>query len=132
MKTIKIKINLLPDQVALFNQYISELEWLWNKVLSNQLHNHCVTWYSWAENLHHTLDTAAENLAKLKPGQQEIVRNYYGVNPALKSKLSEADKKLVAKFEIFSKWSPFSFDGIIKTPLRMANSGYEGLSCQIA
>jgi transposase len=132
MKTIKIKINLLPDQVTLFNQYISELEWLWNKVLSNQLHNHCITWYSWAEKQQNKLDKATENLAKLKPEQQEIVRNYYAVNSALKPKLSEANKKLVAKFEIFSKWSPFSLDGIIKTPLRMANSGYEGLSCQIA
>jgi transposase len=48
MKTIKIKIQISKEQESLFNQYAEELKWLWNLVLSNQLHNHCLDWYAWA------------------------------------------------------------------------------------
>jgi hypothetical protein len=27
------------------------LTWLWNQVLKNTLHNHCIDWYKWAEKL---------------------------------------------------------------------------------
>ncbi|HLP88413.1 MAG TPA: transposase [Nostocaceae cyanobacterium] len=133
MKTIKIKVQPTQEQIDKFDQYIKELEWLWNVALSNQLHNHCVTWYDWAEKRQNELKKAAENLAKLKPEKQELVKNFYSHKYGEKQpKLSDADKKLVAKFEIFNRWLPFDLDGIIKTPLRIGNSAYEGLSCQIA
>ncbi|MGM3308896.1 zinc ribbon domain-containing protein [Anabaena sp. WFMT] len=133
MKTIKIKILLTQDQITLFNQYTNELEWLWNTALSNQLHNHCINWYSWAEKLQADLTKATETLTKLKPEQQQLVRNFYNHKHGEKQpKLSEANKKLVAKFEIFTRWLPFDLEGITKVPLRLGNSGYEWLSCQIA
>lgn len=130
MKTIKIKISLTREQETTFNQYTSELDWLWNTVLSNQLHNHCISWYNWMSKVKSDLDKVDKDLDKLKPEKQELVRNYYkGIRP---SKLSDSDKKLVAKFDIYSRWSNFSLDGITPVPLRLGNSGYEGLSCQIA
>lgn len=130
MKTIKIKIKLTREQETTFNQYVSELDWLWDTALSNQLHNHCVSWYNWMSKVKSDLDKADKELDKLKPEKQELVRNYYrGIRPA---KLSDSDKKLVAKFEIYSRWSNFSLDNITPVPLRLGNSGYEGLSCQIA
>jgi len=130
MKTIKIKISLTDGQVSLCDHYLEELTWLWNLVLANQLHNHCVAWYKWADKLGSDLQKASEKLEKLPPAQQTTVKKYYG--DRVKPKLSKKDQELVAKFEIFSRWSPFTLEGITPTPLRIGNSGYEGLSCQIA
>lgn len=130
MKTIKIKLNLSDNQTQLCDRYLEELTWLWNQVLANQLNNHCVYWYIWAGKLSADLAKVNEKLDKLKPEQQELVRNYYRSND--KPKLSKKEQELVAKFEIFSRWSPFDLDGIMPVPLRIGNSGYEGLSCQIA
>ena len=130
MKTIKIKVNLSPDQIVLCDRYLEELTWLWNQVLANQLNNHCVTWYNWAGKLSADLAKATEKLESLKPEQQDVVESYYRSKD--KPKLNKKEQELVAKFDIFSRWSPFSLDGIIPVPLRVGNSGYEGLSCQIA
>lgn len=125
MKTIKIKIKLTADQVQLCDRYLEELTWLWNLTLSNQLHNHCVTWYAWAAKLSADLDKATEKLDKLKPEQQQLVEDYYRTKD--KPKLTKKEQELVAKFDIFARWSPFSLEGIIPVPLRLGNSGYEGL-----
>jgi hypothetical protein len=49
MKTVKIKVKLTSEQIIKYNQSLEELTWLWNKLLANQLHNHCLTWYKWAD-----------------------------------------------------------------------------------
>jgi transposase len=130
MKTIKIKVKLLAEQAQSCDRYLEELTWLWNQVLANQLHNHCITWYNWAGKLSADLAKATEKLEKLKPEQQQLVRNYYRSKD--KPKLNKKEQELVAKFDIFSRWLPFDLENIIPVPLRVGNSGYEGLSCQIA
>lgn len=132
MKTIKIKIKLSSEQAAVCDRYLDELTWLWNLALSNQLHNHCVDWYAWAAKRSADLTKATEKLEKLKPEQQQLVKDYYSTKD--KPKLSKKEQELVSKkeFEIFTRWSPFSLEGIIPVPLRLGNSAYEGLSCQIA
>lgn len=62
MKTIKIKIKLSSEQVAVCDRYLDELTWLWNLALSNQLHNHCVDWYAWAAKRSADLTKATEKL----------------------------------------------------------------------
>jgi hypothetical protein len=130
MKTIKIKVKLTPSQIESCDKYLEELSWLWNLVLANQLHNHCIRWYEWAAKLSAELAKTNEKLEKLKPEQQQLIRDYY--NSTTKPKLSKKDQELVNKFNILSRWNPFDLEGIIPVPLRIGNSAYEGLSCQIA
>lgn len=131
MKTIKAKIVLTSAQTQIFDQFISESEWIWNKVLSNTLHNHCVIWYDWAAKQQKNLEKLQNDFDKLKPEKQELVRNYYQLNTS-KSKLNESDRTLIAKFSLWSRWSKYDLEGIIPVPLKIGNSGYEGVSCQIA
>ncbi|MFM6135739.1 MAG: zinc ribbon domain-containing protein [Sphaerospermopsis kisseleviana] len=131
MKTIKIKIFPTPEQVATFDNLLKESEWLWNKVLSNQLHNHCVTWYDWANKQQVVLEKLEEAFNKLKPEKQQLVKQFYLLNSD-KPKLSDSDRKLVEKFSLWSRWNSFDLTGIIPTPVRIGNSAYEGISCQIA
>lgn len=131
MKTIKIKIQPTADQVSTFDNLLRESEWLWNKVLSNQLHNHCVTWYDWASKLQANLEKLQDAFNNLKPEKQELVQKYYTLNTD-KPRLNESDRKLVEKFSLWSRWNKFDLAGIIPTPVRIGNSAYEGVSCQIA
>ena len=130
MKTIKIKVSLTTEQIQQCDRYLEEMTWLWNQVLANQLNNHCVYWYTWAGKLNADLSKATEKLEKLKPEQRTLIRDYY--RSIDKPKLTKKEQELVAKFDIFSRWLPFDLDGVIPVPLRVGNSGYEGLSCQIA
>lgn len=130
MKTIKIKVKLTPNQIESCDKYLEELSWVWNLILANQLHNHCIYWYEWATELSIKLAKTNEKLEKLKPEQQQLIKSYY--NSTTKPKLSKKDQELVNKYNILSRWSPFSLEGIIPVPLRIGNSAYEGLSCQIA
>jgi hypothetical protein len=133
MKTIKIKVSLSTQQKEIFNQYIDQLEWFWNLALANQFHNHCIKWYEWAKKQQQLLDKTKENLDKLKPEQKQLVLDFYSHKYGEKQpKLTEKQKDLINKFEIFSRWLPFDLDGIIPVPLLLGNSGYEGLSCRIA
>jgi hypothetical protein len=133
MKTIKIKVQLADAQIQAFDNLIKESEWLWNKVLANQLHNHCVTWYDWASKLQANLEKLNADFEKLKPEKQLLVKNYYLLNnPDKPNRLSESDRKLVDKFSLLSRWNSFDLAGIIPTPVRIGNSAYEGVSCQIA
>lgn len=51
MKTAKIKVALSNDAIASVNQLLDEQSWIWNQALKVARHNHCLTWYSWAEKL---------------------------------------------------------------------------------
>ena len=132
MKTIKTKVKLTEAQIQTFDTLLKESEWLWNKILSNELHNHCVKWYKWAAKKQDILHKLDKDFKQLKPEKQEIVRNYYLLNNKNKPRLSDSDKKLVDKFNLWSRWNSFDLTGIIPTPLRIGNSAYEGVSCQIA
>ncbi|MGI0494307.1 hypothetical protein ACN4EG_21175 [Alkalinema pantanalense CENA528] len=118
MKTIKLKISPTPEQVATIGQYLEELTWLWNQVLANTLHNHCLDWYSWAEKLNVKAQKAKADLDNLKPQDKELVLGYYYAHGRERPRLTtEKAKKMVAKFEILESWEPFDFDGIVRCPL---------------
>lgn len=131
MKTIKVKIQLNDNQVTILNTLLRESEWLWNKVLANQLNNHCVTWYDWASKQQANLKKLQDAYDKLNPSKQKLVKDYYLMN-STKPRLNESDRKLIDKFSLWSRWNNFDLTGIIPTPVRIGNSAYEGVSCQIA
>lgn len=132
MKTIKIKVKLTVEQQILLNELLKESEWVWNKTLSNQLHNHCITWYNWAAKLQSNLDKLNNDFNKLKPEKQQLVKSYYLLNNTNKPRLNDSDRKLVDKFSLWSRWSSFDLSDIVPTPVRIGNSAYEGVSCLIA
>lgn len=132
MKTTKVKINLSESQIQIFDNLLKESEWLWNKVLANQLHSHCIIWYDWATKLQITLQKLDTDFDKLKPEKQQLIKDYYKLNSPDKPRLNENDRKLVEKFSLWSRWNNFDLTGIIPTPVRIGNSAYEGISCQIA
>lgn len=87
MKTVKIKVKLTAEQQILLNDLLKESEWVWNKTLSNQLHNHCITWYNWAAKLQNNLDKLNNDFNKLKPEKQQLVKSYYLLNNTNKPRL---------------------------------------------
>ncbi|MFM2430331.1 MAG: hypothetical protein RLZZ511_1544 [Cyanobacteriota bacterium] len=133
MKTIKLKILPTPEQVQTIEQYLSELTWLWNRVLANTLHNYCLNWYAWSEKKQREVEQAKADLQNLKPQDLELVLGYYYPRDGDRPKLTtDKARKLIKKFEIFESWEPFDFDEIIRCPLVIGNSPYLGVACRIA
>ena len=49
MKTAKIKFSPTGDFIQYFENCTQQLEWIWDILLSFQLHNQCLKWYQWAK-----------------------------------------------------------------------------------
>ncbi len=49
MKTVKIKFTPTREFIEYFSRSTEELDWVWDRLLSFQLHNQCLKWYQWAK-----------------------------------------------------------------------------------
>lgn len=120
MKTVKIKFKLTSEQIIKYDQFLEELTRLWNKLLANQLDNHCLTWYKWADKKSKEISEALG--VKI---EQEKINN---------STNSSKNKRKKSKLDIniVNELSPFDLTGIIKCPLQFGNSAFIGAACKIA
>lgn len=121
MKTIKIKVQLTPEQIQKYNGFLEELTWLWNKLLANQLYNHCLTWYEWADKKSDQISAALQD--KLEQQQENL---------SLKKPATKKRKKSKVDNNILDGFSPFDLTDIIKCPLNFGNSAFLGATCRIA
>lgn len=121
MKTVKIKVKLTQEQILKYNQFLEELTWLWNKLLANQLYNHCLTWYDWAENKSKQISAALQ--VKLEQKKE---------NTTLIKSTKNKRKNLPVNISILDEFSPFDLTSIIKCSLQFGNSAFIGAACRIA
>ncbi|GAB1539106.1 hypothetical protein NUACC21_17710 [Scytonema sp. NUACC21] len=121
MKTIKIKVQLTPEQIQKYNQFLEELTWLWNKLLANQLYNHCLTWYDWAQKKSQQISEAFQSRAEHEKENSTSTKSTKS-----KRKKSKLDTSILDEF------APFDLNGIIKCPLQFGNSAFLGAACRIA